>query len=240
MSDLLMCSLLRGSTVAIHMWLFCLIVVDCGSLADPVFGEVQTSGTTFNSTATYSCNDGYNLVDGDMMRTCLASGSWSGTPPTCRGHTIGNSCTAITPTEVERILSSYITEQTSCSGQTNCPPNITLVNMYTNCLSSGPIRGTYSHTTLTVLYTTNDASIEYTAQVDIGCSNSTNSWEASVLRYLASSLDQVIVFGSGREDGDSRISCSACLSPQLANELGATSDPFYHCVGKSRMSSTNT
>ena len=39
--------------------------------------------TIFNSVATYSCNDGYNLVDGDMMRTCLASGNWSGAAPTC-------------------------------------------------------------------------------------------------------------------------------------------------------------
>ena len=63
--------------------------VDCGSLADPANGDVSlSSGTTFNSVATYSCSDGYNLVDGDMMRTCLASGSWSGTPSNCTGFKI--------------------------------------------------------------------------------------------------------------------------------------------------------
>ena len=36
--------------------------VDCGSLTDPVNGAISLTGTAFNSTATYSCNDGYNLV----------------------------------------------------------------------------------------------------------------------------------------------------------------------------------
>ena len=31
---------------------------------------------------------------------------------------------------------------------------------------------------------------------------------------------------TGRED------CSACLSPQLANNVGATTDSVTHCVGK--------
>ena len=58
--------------------------VDCGSLTDPVNGAVTVTNTTFNSTATYSCNDGYSLV-GDTTITCLASASWSGGEPTCRG-----------------------------------------------------------------------------------------------------------------------------------------------------------
>ncbi|CAI8013734.1 CUB and sushi domain-containing protein 2, partial [Geodia barretti] len=52
-------------------------VVDCGELMDPENGAVNVTNTTFNSTATYSCNGGYNLV-GDATRTCLASASWSG------------------------------------------------------------------------------------------------------------------------------------------------------------------
>ena len=59
-------------------------VVDCGGLSNPESGVITMSGTIFNSTATYSCNDGYNLV-GDTTRTCLASGSWSDTAPTCTG-----------------------------------------------------------------------------------------------------------------------------------------------------------
>ena len=100
---------------------------------------------------------------------------------------------------------------------------------YIKCLSSGPLCDTYTHTTVTVLYTT--IRMQYLAQADIGCSNSTGSWEASVLRYIASSLDQVFVVGNGTENEDTRTSCSACLSPQLATELGTTSDSIYHCVG---------
>ena len=37
----------------------------------------------YNSTATYSCEDGYNLV-GDAVRTCLSSGNWSGYSPYCQ------------------------------------------------------------------------------------------------------------------------------------------------------------
>ena len=59
-------------------------VVDCGNLMDPANGAVSLTTTTYNSVATYSCNDGYTLV-GDTSRTCLDDGSWSGTAPTCTG-----------------------------------------------------------------------------------------------------------------------------------------------------------
>ena len=59
-------------------------VVDCSSLTAPENGLVNVPTTIFNSTATYSCNDGYNLV-GDTTRTCLASGNWSGDDPNCTG-----------------------------------------------------------------------------------------------------------------------------------------------------------
>ena len=51
---------------------------------DPENGTVTVTNTTFASTATYSCNDGYSLV-GVTTRTCLASDLWSGDEPTCRG-----------------------------------------------------------------------------------------------------------------------------------------------------------
>ena len=71
-------------------WQYCiflafLVVVDCGNLLAPSNGGVMLSGTTFTSTATYSCNDGYTL-EGVTARTCLASGSWSDTAPTCTGE----------------------------------------------------------------------------------------------------------------------------------------------------------
>ena len=59
------------------------IVADCGALSNPANGQVNTSGTTFGQTATYSCNTGYNLV-GDSTRMCQANGDWSGSAPTCQ------------------------------------------------------------------------------------------------------------------------------------------------------------
>ncbi len=59
-------------------------MIDCGPLTDPANGQVNTSsGTTFGSTATYSCDTGYKL-SGSLSRTCRADGSWSNTIPSCQ------------------------------------------------------------------------------------------------------------------------------------------------------------
>ena len=58
-------------------------VVDCGPLVHPRNGRVNTdSGTTYNSVATYSCNEGYYL-NGSASRTCMANMEWSPLAPTC-------------------------------------------------------------------------------------------------------------------------------------------------------------
>ena len=64
---------------------FFLLTVDCGTLNDPDNGQVtHTTGTTYEKRAIYSCNTGYTLV-GDSTRTCQATGTWSGSEPTCQG-----------------------------------------------------------------------------------------------------------------------------------------------------------
>ena len=65
--------------------IFLILTVDCGTLTDPVNGQVNhTAGTTVGQTATYSCNTGYNLV-GNSTRPCQATGNWSESAPTCQG-----------------------------------------------------------------------------------------------------------------------------------------------------------
>ena len=59
-----------------------LLAVDCGQLPSPANGVVSLSGTVFDSTASYSCNTGFNVV-GNTPRTCQADGQWSGMAPTC-------------------------------------------------------------------------------------------------------------------------------------------------------------
>ena len=56
--------------------------VNCGSLTNPVNGELNLTTTTFMSTSTYSCNAGYTLF-GKGTRTCQANGTWSDNVPTC-------------------------------------------------------------------------------------------------------------------------------------------------------------
>ncbi len=59
------------------------IEIDCGPLTDPANGQVETSpGTTFGSTANYSCDDGYTLSD-STNRICLSNGIWSPVNPVC-------------------------------------------------------------------------------------------------------------------------------------------------------------
>ena len=67
-----------------------LTAVHCGNLTDPSNGSVNhTTGTTIGENATYSCDTGYNLV-GDSIRTCQATGNWSGSAPTCLGILLSN------------------------------------------------------------------------------------------------------------------------------------------------------
>ncbi len=67
----------------IHMYLIS-IAVDCGSLTDPENGQVDiSSGTTFGSTATYSCNTGF-ILNGAANRVCGIDGNWGSIAPTCR------------------------------------------------------------------------------------------------------------------------------------------------------------
>ena len=58
-------------------------MLDCRSPAAPDKGTATTaSGTTFGETATYSCNDGFDLIGAETSQ-CQASGAWSGSTPTC-------------------------------------------------------------------------------------------------------------------------------------------------------------
>ena len=65
-------------------------MIDCGPLTDPANGQVNTSGTTFGSTATYTCDTGY-ILSGSQSRTCRAfsspgpTGLWTSRKPLCEG-----------------------------------------------------------------------------------------------------------------------------------------------------------
>lgn len=57
--------------------------IECGTLDSPDNGIVRVTGTTVGSFAKYTCNPGFKLSGSDM-RTCQATGEWSGSAPVCR------------------------------------------------------------------------------------------------------------------------------------------------------------
>ena len=55
----------------------------CEELQNPTNGQVSMTGQSTGSTATYTCDSGYELI-GDDTRTC-EDGVWTGEEPTCIG-----------------------------------------------------------------------------------------------------------------------------------------------------------
>ena len=64
---------------------------DCGTLEAPGNGAVSVTKSTLGGTATYSCKTGY-LRSGDEVRTCQATGRWSGTSASCQGNVSDTIC----------------------------------------------------------------------------------------------------------------------------------------------------
>ena len=64
---------------------FSLLEILCPGLDAPANGTVDVPSRTVGSMATYSCDDGFRLVDGSTTRTCEENGQWTGLQPTCEG-----------------------------------------------------------------------------------------------------------------------------------------------------------
>ena len=63
------------------------VVIDCGVLPNPTNGQVVLPSTVLGSTATYSCNTGFDLV-GASTRICQADSTWSGAEPSCQSESL--------------------------------------------------------------------------------------------------------------------------------------------------------
>ena len=66
--------------------IFCFNKVHCPNFTDVKNGGVILSGVSENDRATFTCNDGYELV-GDSSLICLSGGTWDSSPPVCQGPT---------------------------------------------------------------------------------------------------------------------------------------------------------
>ncbi|XP_052767928.1 uncharacterized protein LOC128208409, partial [Mya arenaria] len=58
-------------------------ITHCAVPCAIVNGQVSITGNKINDIATYECNKGYAMISGDVTRTCMGNGGWSGAPPTC-------------------------------------------------------------------------------------------------------------------------------------------------------------
>ena len=54
----------------------------CPTLPVPVSGTIDFDDITIGSVASYSCDEGFELV-GSTTRTCQSDGTWSGNDPQC-------------------------------------------------------------------------------------------------------------------------------------------------------------
>ncbi|XP_061196522.1 CUB and sushi domain-containing protein 3-like [Saccostrea echinata] len=64
--------------------IICVTEILCPALTDPTDGTVVlSSGRSVNDEAFYSCNPGFVKTGGNLTRTCLDIGYWSGSAATC-------------------------------------------------------------------------------------------------------------------------------------------------------------
>ena len=77
--------------------------VDCGDPGTPSNGAKAGTSFTYNSIITYSCNVGYNVMGADSL-TCLSSGSWNRSVPSCVIVSCGNPGT---PSNGQRIGDTF-------------------------------------------------------------------------------------------------------------------------------------
>ncbi len=75
--------------------MFLCVVIMCSSLTEPTNGDIEfatdtTAPYNFGTEATYSCEEGYDVVMGNTTRTCdgdgtTIMGSWTDQTPSCGG-----------------------------------------------------------------------------------------------------------------------------------------------------------
>ena len=64
--------------------IFIFAVTDCGDLEPPANGSVSVPSTNLSAVATYSCDDGHELIGESATRVCTESGVWSNSTVECR------------------------------------------------------------------------------------------------------------------------------------------------------------
>ena len=77
----------KNIVTLLHKFVFVLLlVVDCGSLPDPVHGKkTKETKTTFGGRADFICKKKRYSLIGSRRRFCQVNGEWSGRTVVCKG-----------------------------------------------------------------------------------------------------------------------------------------------------------
>ena len=65
--------------------MFIFAEISCSTPENVPNGKVGGLNYTYGSSITYKCDPGFNHTSGNLTRTCLANGHWSGSIPNCSG-----------------------------------------------------------------------------------------------------------------------------------------------------------
>ncbi|VDI66532.1 CUB and sushi domain-containing protein [Mytilus galloprovincialis] len=57
--------------------------ITCQNTWPVAFSTISTTGNKYQDTVTYTCNTGYELTSGNLVRTCMENKNWSGNQPVC-------------------------------------------------------------------------------------------------------------------------------------------------------------
>ena len=76
---------IKGFQLQISETDFVSLLLDCGNLTLNDGDITYTNGTVYNSEASLTCHEGYDLLPDTLTTaTCLSNGSWSNDEPNCQ------------------------------------------------------------------------------------------------------------------------------------------------------------
>ena len=135
-------------------------------------------------------------------------------------------CLFPTYDDLEQVISEIIP-----TGDSPSAPDVTVMDFHPVCLAFGQQQDHYRLVSVVVNYTcsgnTNCPSSTAVEQIESGCVSGvwSNEVEGNV-DFTRSTTTEASFTTTTRED------CSFCLSPELADTLGPTTDSITHCVGE--------
>ena len=144
------------------------------------------------------------------------------------GYSQNDGCMSPTTSDLEAVIAKIIQ-----GGESAALPQITLSNFNIICRAFAQQQDLLRIVSVVVEYTCtgsgNCPSGTAVEQIESGCQS--GSWSNTVFGSREPSEIRTQTPGADLST-TARDDCSVCLSPQLATDQGATTDPVTHCVGE--------